>query len=409
MKKFIQSNFKWYILALTMLSYGVIAGAARMCMPVLFKQISTDLNLNVVSLGIIWGVDPLAGIFVGLPGGLLVDRFGMKRTMTIICILAGIFCALRGLAVNFATMAAATFLFGMMAAVLPGIVPKTTAIWFKKEQLGFTNALIFITQSIFSMVATMTSATVLSPLLGGWRNVLFLLGLPAVIIGILWYFTGREPEKRDSEINETVQVPLRQALSRVIHIREIWIIGFITLLLWGATSGFLGYLPLYLRNIGWEPIKADSVMTTVNGAFLVGNIPMVLLASRFTGYKMMLFIGILVTIISLGLLPMVNDTTIWPLIVICNFLRSGASVATNVLIFETRGVGSTYGGTAMGLLNSIGMVGAFVAPPIGNSFANISNSTPFLFWSGFVALSLPLFIFLWRPKRNEDSLKLPLK
>lgn len=392
-----------------MLSYGVIAGAERMCMPVLFKQISTDLDLNVISLGTIWGLDPLAGIFFGLPGGLLVDRFGMKRTMIAICILAGIFCALRGLAVNFATMATATFLFGMMAAVLPGIVPKTTAVWFKKAQLGFTNALIFIAQSIFAMVATMTSATVLSPLLGGWRNVLFLLGLPAVIIGILWYFTGREPEKRESEINETFQVPFRQALSKVFHIREIWIIGLITLLLWGATSGFLGYLPLYLRNIGWKPIEADSVVTVVNGAYLAGNIPMVLLASRFTGYKMMLFIGVLVTIISLGLLPMVNGTTIWPLIVIGNFLRSGASVATNVLIFEMQGVGSTYGGTAMGLVNSIGMVGAFAAPPIGNSFANISPSTPFLFWSGVVALSLPLFIFLWRPKRNEDSIKVPLK
>jgi predicted MFS family arabinose efflux permease len=381
-----------------MLSYGVISGAGRMCMPVLFKQISTDLGLNVVALGTIWGLDPLAGIFVGLPGGLLVDRFGMKRTMTAICVLAGIFCALRGLAVNFAGMATATFLFGITAAVLPGIVPKTTSVWFKKEQFALTNALIFIAQSIFSMVATQTSATVLSPLLGGWRNVLFLLGFPAVIIGALWYFTGREPEKRDSEINATFQVPFRQALSRVFHIREIWIIGLITLLFWGAISGFLGYLPLYLRDIGWKPIEADSVMTVANGAFMVGNIPMVLLASRFTGYKMMLFIGILVTIISLGLMPVVNGVTIWPLIVISNFLRSGASVATNVLVFETRGVGSIYGGTAMGLVNSIGMVGAFIAPPIGNSFAHISPAMPFLFWSGLVALSLPLFIFLQRTK-----------
>jgi predicted MFS family arabinose efflux permease len=384
-----------------MLAYGVIAGAERMCMPVLFKQISTDLNLNVVALGTIWGLDPLAGIFVGLPGGLLVDRFGMKRTMTAICVLAGVFCALRGWSVNFASMAIATFLFGTMAAVLPGIVPKTTAVWFKKEQLGLTNALIFISQSIFAMVATQTSATVLSPLLGGWRNVLFLLSVPAVIIGILWYFTGREPERKDVEINKTFQVPFRQSLSRVFHIKEIWIIGLITLLLWGGISGFLGYLPLYLRNIGWEPIEADTVLTVVNGAFLAGNIPMALLASRFTGYKMMLFIGISVTIISLGLLPVVNSTTIWPLIIISNFLRSGAAVATNVLIFEMRGVGSTYGGTAMGLVNSIGMVGAFIAPPIGNSFANISPSMPFLFWAGLVALSLPLFIFLRKPKATR--------
>jgi hypothetical protein len=115
----------------------------------------------------------------------------------------------------------------------------------------------------------------------------------------------------------------------------------------------------------------------------------------------MLFIGISVTIISLGLLPVVNSTTIWPLIIISNFLRSGAAVATNVLIFEMRGVGSTYGGTAMGLVNSIGMVGAFIAPPIGNSFANISPSMPFLFWAGLVALSLPLFIFLRKPKATR--------
>jgi predicted MFS family arabinose efflux permease len=381
-----------------MISYGVIAGAERMCMPVLFKEISIDLDLNIVALGTIWGLDPLAGIFVGLPGGLLVDRFGMKRTMTAICVLAGIFCALRGLAVNFAGLAAATFLFGMMAAVLPGIVPKTTTVWFKKEQLGLTNALIFIAQSVFAMVATQTSATVLSPLLGGWRNVLFLLSIPAVIIGVLWYFTGKEPEKRNSEIKETSQVPFRQALSMVFHIKEIWIISLITLLLWGAISGFLGYLPLYLRDIGWQPIEADSVLTVVNGAFLAGSILMAFLASRFTGYKMMLFIGVLVTIISMGLMPVVNSATIWPLIIISNFLRSGSAVATNVLIFETRGVGSTYGGTAMGLVNSVGMVGAFIAPPIGNSFANISPSTPFLFWAGLVALSLPLFIFLRRPK-----------
>ena len=372
-------------------------------MPVLFKEISTDLGFSVISLGTIWGLDPMAGIFVGLPGGLLVDRLGIKRTMVAICILGGIFCALRGFAVNFASMAAATFLFGTMAAMTPGIVPKTTTIWFKKEQLGLTNALIFIAWSICSMAATMTSATILSPLLGGWRNVLFLLSVPAVIIGILWYVTGREPEKRDSEINKTVQVPFRQALSKVVHIREIWIIGLITLLLWGVNTGFNGYLPLYLRDIGWRPIAADSAVTVVSGAYMIGNIPMVLLASRFTGYKMMLFFGIVVTIIGMALLTVINGAAIWPLLIISTFLRSGASAVTNVMIFETQGVGSTYGGTAMGLVSSIGMAGAFLAPPIGNSFANISPSMPFLFWSGLAALSLPLFIFLRRPEKTEIS------
>ena len=83
-----KSNYKWYVLSLTMLTYGVIAGLERMCLPVLFKQISTDLHLNVVSVGTIWGLDPLAGVFVGLPGGLLIDRFGIKRTMVVVFLLS---------------------------------------------------------------------------------------------------------------------------------------------------------------------------------------------------------------------------------------------------------------------------------------------------------------------------------
>jgi hypothetical protein len=45
-----------------------------MCIPVLFKEISLDLNLNIGDLGAIRGIDPVAGIFLGLPSGLLVDH-----------------------------------------------------------------------------------------------------------------------------------------------------------------------------------------------------------------------------------------------------------------------------------------------------------------------------------------------
>jgi MFS family permease len=96
-------NFKWYILFLTMMTYAIVAGVARMCMPVLFKEIGIDLNLDITAIGAIWGMDPLAGVFIGLPGGLLADRFGTKRTITVLCILAGVFGAMRGFSSNFLT------------------------------------------------------------------------------------------------------------------------------------------------------------------------------------------------------------------------------------------------------------------------------------------------------------------
>ncbi len=158
---------------LTMLVYAVVMGASRMCMPVLFKQISDDLGLSMVAIGTIWGMDPLAGVFIGLLGGLLADRFGVKRTLVVICILAGVFGALRGLTTSFLTISVVMFLFGLMVAALPSVVPKVTAVWFGGPRLALANGILNVAGATGVIIATMFSATVFSPWLGGWRAVMF--------------------------------------------------------------------------------------------------------------------------------------------------------------------------------------------------------------------------------------------
>jgi len=387
-------NYRWYILTLTMLTYTIIAGASRLCMPVLFKQISDDLGLSVVAIGTIWGMDPLAGVFIGLPGGLLADRFGVKRTLTIVCILAGVFGALRGFSVNFTTMAATMFLFGLAAAATPSIVPKVTAEWFSGQRLGLANALLNVAWSIGAMGATMFSATVFSPLLGGWRPVMFLYGVPAALLGLLWLFTGREPDRTASPEPLAGKIPFRQALSHVIRVKEVWLIGLATLTTWGASMGFMGYLPLYLRNIGWSPATADSAITVLNGVSSIGSIPMVLLSDKLGTRKGVLFLSIASLAIGLAVLPFVNTLGVWLMLITIGFLRSGAGSLVNIMIIESKGVGGTYGGTAIGLASTISMVGAFLAPPLGNSLVSINQGFPFIFWACLAAAGIPLLLLI---------------
>jgi NNP family nitrate/nitrite transporter-like MFS transporter len=392
--RLLKDKYKWYVVILTMLTYGVIAGVERLCMPVLFKEISVDLNLSLVSLGTIWGADPLAGIAVGLVGGLLVDRFGLKRSLTVVCILAGIFSALRGLAIDFWSAAASMFLFGIMAAMTPAIVPKAAAVWFNREKLGLVNAIINVAWSIGGMLATMTSATLLSPWLGGWRNVLFLLGAPAVGIGLLWALTGREPGPDEIQNTQVSSVSFKEAISQVVRLKEVWLLGLISLALWGSNLGFIGYLPLYLQDQGWSIAAADGVITAFNGAYMLGIIPMTLIANRFRAHKFMLFFTMAVTAVFMAAVPLVSDAALWPLVIIANFLRSSSFALTNVLIMEIPEVKGTYSGTAIGLVTSIGMVGGFAAPPLGNSFEQFGAQTPFFFWAALAACSWPLFLLL---------------
>jgi len=395
-------HYKWYILFLTMLTYAIVAGAARLCMPVLFKEIADNLNLNVTAIGTVWGMDPLAGVFIGLPSGLLADRFGIKRTLTVLCILAGVFGALRGFSTNFLTMAATMFLFGLMAASAPSIVPKVTAEWFSGKRLGLANGMLNVAWSVGAMFATQFSATTFSPLLGGWRNVMFLYAVPCVALGLLWLFTGREPDKVENPELLTAKIPFRQSFSHVIRMKEIWLIGLITLTNWGASMGFVGYLPYYLKIQGWDSTSADSTITVMSLMMMLGSIPMVLLSDKLKTRKGVLVVSIGALVVCLALLPFVDATGIWILITISGFLRSGAASLFNVMIFEMKGVGSTYGGTAIGLASTISMIGACVAPPIGNSLESINHSLPFIFWACLAASGIGLLALVKTEKKKTS-------
>lgn len=388
------SHYRWYVLGLATLAYFFIAGISRMCMPVLFKEISTDLGLSMVAIGAVWGMDPLAGVLIGLPGGLLADRFGVKRTMVAVCIMAGIFGAVRGLSFNFVTMATTMFLFGIMAATMPSVVPKVTAVWFQGKELGVSNAILNIVWGLGSMIATMFSATFLSPLLGGWRFVMFLYGIPCVLLGFLWLITGREPDSEDGTTKKASSIPFKQSLPSVLKIKPVWIIGLITLTFWGSSIGMIGYLPVYLRDIGWSPLAADSAITVLSGVSTLGAIPVVLIAERFDSRKGVMMISILVMTLTLGLLPFLTGVGVWILLVLNGFLRTGLFALMNVMVLTNREVGVAYSGTAVGLVSTFGMIGAFLAPPLGNSLTAFGPGQPFILWAVLSAIGLPLFLFL---------------
>jgi MFS family permease len=384
------SYYRWYLLAVTMVIYAVITGLDRMCMPVLFKEISADINLSMVAIGTVWGMDPLAGVFIGLPSGLLADRFGVKKSLVVLCILAGVFGALRGFSVNFFTMAVTMFLFGLMAASTPSVVPKMTAEWFSGKQMSLANAFINVAWALASMTATMFSATVVAPAVGGWRNVLFIYGAPSVVLGLLLLFTGREPEKHVlATTPPAAVVPFRESLGYVLRSKQVWVIGLLNLATWGANTGFIGFLPLYLEGQGWTEVAADSTVTVISGVGMIGAVPAVIIAER-TSRKGMLTLAFAALAISIGMIPLVNVTGVWLLIIFGGLMRSGSQALLTVMIFETKGVGSSYGGTAVGLSNSIAMLGAFLAPPIGNSLTAIGPGAPLFFWGAMAACGLPL-------------------
>jgi len=177
MKQLSDSQYKWFILILASLTNALVSAAPSMCLPVLFQEISGELNLNLVQVGAIWGISALPGIVTVLIGGTLGDRFGPKRILIITCLLAGLTGALRGLVQDFSMLVATTFLLGALTPIVVMNNIKACGIWFPRHQLGLANGFLSMGMALGFLVGSMTSATWLSPWLGGWRNVLIFAGI----------------------------------------------------------------------------------------------------------------------------------------------------------------------------------------------------------------------------------------
>jgi predicted MFS family arabinose efflux permease len=394
--------YGWLIIALGGLTNIFAVGIPLMCMPVFFNEISKDLNLSLVQIGAAWGMGGLASMIMSPFGGLIGDRFGAKRAILGSCILIGMAGAGRGLSDAFFGLALSMFFYGIFQNTIVLNIHKTCGVWFSGKKTVIANGIVSAGIAMGMLLGALISDTIMSPLLGGWRNVLYLYGAISIFMSLLWYLTRNEPGQYDHE--KPINSPIfREALTRVIRQKNVWLFGLAHFCYIGAIMGTVGYLPLYLRGIGWSPAGADGALAALNGAGMIGAIPASIVSARLglrKGYIMWVFI---VTLISLALLPMFHGFVIWPLAILVGVMRDGYFAVLMTMVIESQKIGPAYAGTAMGIIFSFGNLGSFISAPMGNWLAVIRSDFAFFFWAALILISLVIFSVVGEKREAEDS------
>jgi CP family cyanate transporter-like MFS transporter len=393
--------FNWPILVLLTLTGTFAASVPVSCMPVLFKEISDDLGLSLVQIGTIWGVANLAGIFMSVIGGVISDRLGLRVLLTVFCILVGITGALRGLSDSFFTLMVTVFINGVARLVIPISVSKAIGIWFKGPRLGTAMGISAMGIGLGLTLGPMISATVVSPLVGGWRNVMYLYGALSLLVGLVWGFFGREPAAvGGTGAGPSPRAPVRATLYRLLRTRSVWLISFGMLFRIGCIMGVTGYLALYLLGQGWEPAAADGTLAIFYAVSAALVIPFSLISDRLHSRKAILIPATVLTTVAVGLMPIASGGAVWFLAVFAGMFLDGFMAITVTTLLETEGIGPSFSGTALGIIFSISQIGAVFSPPIGNSFAAVSPGTPFFFWAGLSLVSLVIVLMLRETARR---------
>lgn len=397
-----ETSYRWFILILGALTNSLATAAPSMCMPVLFKEISGSLDLSLVQIGMVWGVASLPGIVTVLIAGAVGDRFGPRRIIVVGCVLAGLAGALRGMATDLATLTATVFLLGFLSPFVQTNVFRTIAGWFSRRELGLANGVLSMGMALGFLIGSLISATVLSPWLGGWRNVLFFYGAIAVLLCIPWAMARPDPQLV-RPAGEPKQKGLTQAIAHVGRIRNIWLMGLVILGIGGCIQGSLGYLPLYLRGQGWTAGAADSALALFHTISMIGVIPIALGSDQLGSRKRVLLASTLMITCGIGLLSFANGVMVWLAVCMAGVVRDGFMAVFQTAVIEIEGIGPAYAGTASGMVMVFGGISSLISPIIGNSLAATAPGLPFIFWSGLTLLAF-VGLFSARSKPAQSAL-----
>jgi predicted MFS family arabinose efflux permease len=378
-------QYKWYVLVLVVLTNILVVAMPMMGMSVLADEISNSLNLSLVQIGIVWGAGSLLGIVTTLLGGAIGDKLGPKRILVTGSLLLGLVGAARGLAFDFLSLAALAMLYG---AIFPFVTMngiKTAGQLFPPRQLGLANGLISMGMALGFFLGALLSASVFSPLLGGWRNVLIAYGVIGVLMAIPWALTEFSPPPQHSSGE---QISIRSSIQHVARQRDIWLLGLTLFGMSGCFQGLLGYLPLYLRGQGWQPLLADGALSAFHLSSMLFVVPIAMWSDRLRSRKQLLLLASLLVALGAGLLSVAKGEWVWGAVLMAGFVRDAFMAIYLTMVVEVKGVGRQYAGTAVGFAMAISGIGTFLAPPLGNNLATWWPGAPFLFWSGLALLGM---------------------
>jgi NNP family nitrate/nitrite transporter-like MFS transporter len=283
---------------------------------------------------------------------------------------------------------------------IPMNVHKTCGIWFAKEELGMANGVVSVGMALGFLIGSLLAATVFSPLFGGWRNVVFVYGAVAVVFGIFWWFS--QEKLRDNDRQRNQMLAFREALGHVMRLRNVWILCIATAAVSGGVNGTLGFLPLYLRDLGWEPAMADSTLATFHAASMLCAIPIALFSDRIGNRRGVLMAAALLIAIGIGLLGFAAGVLIPLAVLLAGFARDGFMAISMTAIIEVKGIGPRFAGSATGLAMSVMGMASVFAPPVGNWLTKFGSALPFLFWAALVFSGVVAYLFLRQPEPEKN-------
>ncbi len=397
-------GYAWIVFAIVLSTQIIALGFGMVCIPPFLTTIATELKLSSTQVGLAWGMIGLGALIFSIIGGLISDRIGLRWAGFWGLLFMSLSGAMRGFARDYLSFIVAMFLFGAAVGLTRLNFPRALSQWFPSKRLGMVNGISGSGAAFGAAVSMGVSASILGPLVGGWRNIVILLGGFTFLLAVLWILLIREKiADRHSVAGMTV---VFKGLAYVLRSKTIWVLSFISLLLFGHAQSWTSHMPGFFET--------GYAMTNAAAARLVSLSLFGAVFASIIGPTISDRIGLrrrvmLVACVIGGVTNILQGSFLGPvLIIILLVMPFGVGSISPLLFtvpFELRGLRPAIAGSAVGMIFAFQNLGAFIYPILSGKLIDLfgPNYYPYFFAQALVFAVIFMLVLRWLPETGSRA------
>ena len=191
-----------------------------------------------------------------VPGGMLADRFGVRRMLVIALVLWSVFTGLTALATAIAALIAVRFCFGIGEGIESGAHFRALGDTFDSRERSTASGILHSALALGPAIAAPVAAAIIAS--AGWQALFLWFSVPGLVVAALvWFFfpksTGTVPSP---EIPSVRGNPLSRA-------PRLWSMFAAYLLFNVAFWGLAGWMPSYLSSTRHIELKNLGIAASI--------------------------------------------------------------------------------------------------------------------------------------------------
>ncbi|MDD4802757.1 MAG: MFS transporter [Syntrophomonas sp.] len=250
---------------------------------VMAPELINSFNTTPVALGLFSSMYFYAYALGQLPAGILADRWGVRKTISIFILIAGLGAIMFGIAGDFNTALLARFLVGFGVGFVYVPAMRLLTDWFMKNEFAFYSGILLAVGNLGSLASTAPLVFIMG--IWGWRNSMIFVGIVSIVIGIIScvFIRDKPCEIGGASISEIEGLEVKAAspptigiiksLSLIFKNYNFWTIAILYFVFYGSIMGFQGlWAGPYLSAVyGFNKAETSKLLAMIPLGMIIGG------------------------------------------------------------------------------------------------------------------------------------------